>query len=537
MRRALPLLLLGGCFGTGGGDEGSGAAALPDAAPTERSRLEVSHASLNFGRLLPGESATAEVSLTSTGERPLRIESIQLEFGERNFSVLTGPLEDPDEDGVPGLAPGASMVLRVETRSAHDTTALGNLVIRSDDRARGEVEIALLTRFRAPTCLRVGPSRLDFEARPVGQAEELEVALSSCGPASVVLESLGVERPGAAFEVRTDAPLPMRVGPNGTRAYIRFAPPARGPFEDALTLISNDELNPSQRVQLRGEGLTNACPTAVSAEALAGVEGRILTLDGRASLDPDGQAGTPQRWFWTVIAAPEGSAALIRERFDDPRRPQDGGPEDDPTTPPAEPFTDLPGPWVVQPSVEDERTTANLDACEDTRSLTRVQVARDPLPAMEVELNWITAGLPDRRRPAGNQLDLHLLHPLTNAWFHAERDCYLDHCDLQWGAPNTSPILGEIPLGGGQRVELEQVEGGAYTIGVHYRRRFDLDGYDFGPAQARVRVRIRGNEHLDTQVRLPESGVLFDEGLMWEVVEVRFRPFEIRVLDRLAPRP
>jgi hypothetical protein len=218
--------------------------------------------------------------------------------------------------------------------------------------------------------------------------------------------------------------------------------------------------------------------------------GTVVTLDGAASVDPDGPDGRPATYEWVVLARPEGSLASPRESL--PREDAIDGPRDDTRTPSAVFFVDMVGQYTLELRVTDGQGLSN-DACNaaDNRL---VYIDSRPMPALEVVLENGPNGADELAAPPGVDLDLHLRHP-EGDWFTVPFDCSSDNSNPDWGMlgnPDDDPVLFSDAPGALERLlyprpENSEVIGRPYTVGVH--------GFDAPPGLAApftVTIRING---------------------------------------------
>ena len=229
----------------------------------------------------------------------------------------------------------------------------------------------------------------------------------------------------------------------------------------------------------------------------------MLTLDGSPSTDPDGQNQRPIVYEWTVLQRPMGSRANPVESFGDQLHPEDGGPEDDGSTPTAEFFVDIAGEYLLELTVTDRLgATAPSDTCPQPGA--RVRIVAEPLSDVHLQLLWSTPRDEDREDLNGADVDLHLSHPSGMGWFDSTYDCHYFNPTPDWGvlnqlADDPSLDIDDIDGGGPENINLNNPQdttllGGTYGVGVHYFRatQANFGGRDFGDSRATVRVFLGG---------------------------------------------
>jgi len=282
----------------------------------------------------------------------------------------------------------------------------------------------------------------------------------------------------------------------------------------------------SLQVPVTARGVGRQCPVAQAGEGEHRVQHLdIVHLDGSPSVDADGPDGRPIAWRWTVIARPDGSVAQVQEGYFDPAQPANGGLDDDPATPAALFFVDLPGDYTFELEVED------ADGCVDR---TRVLVQGCPCEGdgITVQVDWRPPGeaLPD----AGPvDLDLHLLHPNAENWFSRPFDCHYAEPRPDWGQvgfPGDDPVLdADVIDGGVERITLRLPEdtdrlGAPYLVGVDF---ILADGDPLGPeTDATLRVFVDGVLQLEVVQPLRD-------GEFWDAAQIDWPGGEVVYRDRV----
>jgi hypothetical protein len=359
-------------------------AALPDAARPDAASpdawisplsgsLLLSPLSIDFGDLAAGaRGVTQQVTVTNQGEGPLFIASLRLS-GARFTATLGGAdltpqrLRDPDADGTPGLAPGASVVLDVGYTSADGSRATGELFIESSAPFEPSGFVSLVANHTGP-CLHVRPATVEFGTVPVGAAARAPFTIQSCGTQPVRIERLTLTpEADASLSLAPDAlpqlpalvpamvpgqALPARdvtlvCSPTEARSYLA-----------TVEIQTNDPVQAVHPVSVACEGIADACPVPAVVEAALQVNvGESATLDAAPSSDPDGPGGRPVAYTWFVAERPNGSEATVSEA---------PGVPDDPTTPTATLTPDVAGTYEVMLTVADAHgLQAPSEICPD----------------------------------------------------------------------------------------------------------------------------------------------------------------------------
>jgi hypothetical protein len=493
-----------------------------DASPCV-GQLEIAPGELHFGLVAPGDAATRQISLTNTGGCPLQLTTLTLDGSQAFTPLLNGRdprrqpdvLQDPDDDGTPGLSPGASATLDVRFSADDNTPAAATLTIRHTG-ASATVEVPLSANQEG-ACLQVDPGVLSFEPVPLGQTADQILQLSNCGTLPTNITALHFsDDTDPAFTLRDELPLPVPVDHGGGQVItVRFAPMEARPHQGTLIIETDDPNQPTRRIGLLGLGAGQACPEA---HALPVDErqpvGAVLTLDGSASLAPTNPDGQPTTWQWRVIQRPAGSDTLMVEALRDPEDPSSGGLPDDVTTPQAQFVVDQPGRYVFQLDVSD-RQGARSDDCGQSAT---VVVVAGGASRLRVRLTWTTPGDPTVGDNQGTDLDLHLVHPLAESPEDARWACYSRNPVPDWGAegPVGDPTL-DVDDANGEGPETIVLTGPestadyarGYRVTVHSVR----DPHTFGPSIATVQV-------FGDNTLLGEAEAELDVGGWWTPFEI-----------------
>ena len=452
--------------------------------------LRVSPTPVDFGRVAENVSQVQLVTIENVGQVPVFFGDITL-AGDRRFIGLFGEtpigeagdaLADPDEDGTPGLDPGASFPVAIQYTATDLTPAHGVLSIAND---------GLITPMAVPLvangdegCAQIAPRRLDFGAGLINQDNTVPVLVESCGNGELVIERIDVVEGGDVFSVDTSA-LPFTLAAANLtsnpprypshRFPVTFRPPAEGEYEGRLSIVTNDPTSSAVPIPLSGTGSTTACPTPlIDRDDLEVTAMDIVDLDGSASTDIDGEDGRPTLYTWAIVDAPDGSSTTIVESIGQPTLPANGGPDDDPETPTARLFIDMVGRYIVELTVADEDgQSAPSEACP--REPARVEINAFPSQGLHVELYWEN-GDPLDGDAGRTDLDVHLLHPDAEDWFDRELDCYFGNPNPQWDAQGNQddPRIGVESTHLGPEIlvapSLSGDHGDPFRLGIHFYR-------------------------------------------------------------------
>jgi len=430
------------------------------------------------------------VTIENAGQTPVFFGELTLSgdpriiglFGETPLAEAGEALIDPDEDGNPGLDPGASFPIAIQFTATDLSPANAVLAIENDGLV-SPVEVPIVANGN-DGCAQIRPRRLEFGPGLIGRDNMVPVVVESCGNGELVIERIDVVEGGDIFSVDTSSlpyTLPaanLAADPPrypGQEFPVIFRPSGEGEFQGRISIVTNDPSSSAVPIPLTGTGALTACPTPViEQDDFAVTAMDVIALDGSTSTDLDGEDGRPAQYTWTLIDAPAGSSTRVVESIGQPTRPAAGGPEDDPATPTARLFVDMVGRYVVELSVTDsDGQTTPSDVCP--REPTQVVINAFPTEGIHVEMYWENGSVlnGDTGR---TDLDLHLVHPDADDWFDRELDCYFANPAPQWDAAGNidDPRIGIESTQVGPELLYARSLSGAhddpFRLGVHFYR-------------------------------------------------------------------
>jgi PGF-pre-PGF domain-containing protein len=211
--------------------------------------IAVDPATVEFGTVTIGDSASEDVTVTNTGNANLTITAVSLGGPD------AGAFDAPSLDEPITLAPGESVTEAVTfgPTSAGEKTA--TLSIESDDPAQQTTEIALSgTAEEAVSDIAVDPAAVEFGEVTVGGAATDSVAVSNEGDAPLDLTAVSVTGSDAGAFAVTDSGDGTVAPGETTTVEIEFAPESAGAKSAGLEIESNDPDAPSTTVPLSGTG-------------------------------------------------------------------------------------------------------------------------------------------------------------------------------------------------------------------------------------------------------------------------------------------
>lgn len=487
--------------------------------------VSVDPKSVDFGAVAVGTTATAEVTLSSTGDAALEITSLSLE-GSPDFIVTWGDVSYEAGGGVvafdppKSLAAGTTGGLVVTFTPGGDSPAAGTLTLATNVADQPTVTVPLSGNGTAK-CIEVAPLLLEYGAIPVGASSEKAIVVDNCGTTPITLSQvLLAEGSGAEFEL---APTPISpiVPPGGSLSLaVIYTPTAAGTHE-ATMLIESDAPESSVEVLLKGTATTDdvKCPIAVIevAEGEMVIPGSAIHLSGDESF---GGSGNIAAYKWTVDQ-PSGSAGIFTPN---------------PTHPNPTFLAEVVGVYTFELEVTDEIGTKS---CEPAKA-TVIVIGTG---GIHVEMTWSTPGDIDKTDTgpeAGADLDLHFLHPLAhedvstdgdkdgvpNGWFSQPWDCFWFNANPSWGELGNfddDPHLDQDDTGstGPENLNLDAPEEDlTYSVGVHYWN-------DHGYGDSSVAVRVYINAVLVVEL----LDVTLSNGDLWDIARIDWPSGQVTLME------
>ncbi|MCB9529398.1 MAG: choice-of-anchor D domain-containing protein [bacterium] len=522
--------------------------------------IAVNPRSHDFDRVPAGETEETRIQVTNIGQLDLTINRVLLN-GDQDFKPLIeigGELRDPrqipDGETVALLEPGRNINITVRYSPLVEGPNRAELVIFSNDPVSSEVAVSLTANGATP-CLQVNPPALEFRTSLVNRTDSRPMSIESCGGAPIEITRVYLEDADPAFELVEDS-LPMlpaimpayaqadrdaNLPPPSRSIEIAFTPREERIHNGKLIIESNDPVVPRREVPLLGRGVTNACPQARAAnDEFYVVPLDVVVLDGSPSIDQDGIDARPVAYEWVITSRPDGSVSQPHESFYDPAQPANGGLPDDIETPTAVFFVDLAGTYTAELRVRDNLGLDSI-ACENPAVVT---IVAKPEEAIHVQLVWRTPADDDETDLQGTDLDLHLLHPVASNWFDSIYDCHYANPIPDWGqignsADDPSLDIDDINGAGPENINLDQPEptealGAPYLVGVHYYNSRDrVDGTEYGPSFATVRIFIEGELSWDfTDNGNPGEKEMQAQDHFWDVAQISWPSGDVVTRDR-----
>jgi hypothetical protein len=244
-------------------DASGGTANIPlsgtgDAVPAPN--LTLSTTAVNFGQTQIGTKVSRDVTLTSTGNAPLDINTITVSGAAFSTETLSLPAT---------LQPNQQLTVTLTFDPTTAGAESGTLTVTSNDPS-GPATVSLGgngTTAVAPQ-LTVSPTAVNFGNVPLNVASKQSVTLTSTGTAPVTISAATVS--GPPFTV-SGATFPMTLNPNQSVTLgVQFNPTATGAASGQLTLTSDSTTSATTNIQLHGTGIAATTPQlTVSTNSLA----------------------------------------------------------------------------------------------------------------------------------------------------------------------------------------------------------------------------------------------------------------------------
>jgi hypothetical protein len=219
-----------------------------DAVPT--ANLTLSATSINFGQTQIGSKVSRTLTLTSTGNAPLNINTITISGAAFSLGTLSLPAT---------LQPNQQLAVTVTFDPTTEGSDAGTLTVASND-ASGPATVSLGgsgTTAAAPQ-LTVSPAAVNFGNVPLNTASTQSVTLTSTGTSPVTINAATAS--GPPFTV-SGATFPVTLNPNqSVTVQVQFDPAATGTATGQLTVNSNSTSGATTNIQLSGTGIAATTP-------------------------------------------------------------------------------------------------------------------------------------------------------------------------------------------------------------------------------------------------------------------------------------
>jgi hypothetical protein len=385
-RVAKPLALLGAVLlATACGDGG---------LQRVSAQLLVAGDTLDFGAVPVLNEKVLAVELTNTGRGRLVVRKLELLSTDTPFRIITPVTE---------IAGGDKATLELGFRPPAEAPYETKLTLDSNDEESQTRTFTLTGVGSTRAVMALSPALLDFGRVAEGTSVLKSFVVASQGSADLLLEQIAFADPTTStFSFVGSVKTPARVkAPSELLLAIKYTVPLGAPAEStgAVTVSGTDPDLPQAQVALKGT--VNRAPIPVIAPLPTGSPGMVVTLDGSASNDPDGDV--PLTYQWTLRQKPLGSSTQI------------GQPGSALTSMTLDP--DLPGEYEVELTVTDAAgAKAGVPA--------RARIVAEPAQKLLVEMFWDNAH---------TDVDLHFLRTQETAIGAVPDDCHYANATPDWG--------------------------------------------------------------------------------------------------------
>lgn len=443
----------------------------------------------DFGTLPVLHEKRVEVPVLNVGRAPLTVSNVTLGKADGVFQVIVAPQR---------VETGITENIVVAFVPPAEQTYEDTLRFETDDTDNPFVSVLLQGRGSTRAAMTVEPTALDFGRIGECSSSVRQLTIRSTGTADLVLNEIAFTddtSPAYSFvgSTRTPATIPT-TGSNGLPGEIQLtvkvavAAGSTGALTGAIRLKTTD---PERReVIIPLTTTVNRAPVPHIDMPGVAAPGQTVTLEGGASMDPDGDL--PLSYRWTLRSKPLSSNTTL------------GTPDQPQTSMTLDPS--VPGAYEVQLDVTDAQGVKN---CMPARTT----VVAAPAQKLLVELFWDNTG---------TDLDLHVTRTPSAPLFSIPDDCYYQNRTPDWGVPmgNDNPeLLRDALTGYGP-----EVFGYVNPIDTTYRVTVVFNNDLLSPtpsSRATVRVYLYGILKAELQKTLTKKGDV------WRVVDVRWPSGEV----------
>ncbi len=457
-----------------------------------RPRLSPPGSPVEFGLLPVLNQKRVEIPLTNVGRAKLTVSNVALTKDDGIFRIESKP-----EIVESGLTENIVVVFTPLAEQSYEDT----LVFETDDEENLRLELSLTGTGSTRAIIEVQPPMLDF-GRVAQCASTVQlVTILSKGTADLVIEEIAfTEGTSSAFSfVGSVRPAMVKtIDANGLPGQIQItvrvsaAATSEGTLTGGIRIRSTD---PERReVIIPLTATVNRAPVPNIAMLGNGAPGQRITLDGSASMAPDGDA--PLTYKWTIRSKPLASSTTI------------AAPEAAITEMTLDAM--VPGAYEVQLDVTD---STGAKSCQPARAT----VVASPAQKLLVEMFWDNPG---------TDLDLHVLRNTMALLNTTPDDCYYQNRTPDWGVVGNTmddpAFVRDALTGYGPEVfgYVNPVDG-TYRVAVMFENELLSP---MPPSRVTVRVYLFGI------LKAEASKTLQQKGNVWEVVDVTWPSGDVRVL-------
>jgi hypothetical protein len=472
-------------------------------------QIEVDPPQLDFGAGIVNQQNVLNLTVKDVGSGPLTVMGVSFDPTTSVFSA-----GDVPKSVLPSLsAPLPIIFVPLKAHEVYD----GAVTIRSNDPKNPMVRVPL-HGVGGVRHIDVEPKSIDFGVVNEGTSPRRAIQISNTGGDPLVITAVtwtstsvdltlvqsGLVRSGGMVLPKTS-----------TAVEVQYAPVDLGGDQGVVTIVSNDEMTPMVTVPVKG--MANLAPHAIAwgcdmplVPHQAGCDDAMLEhvvhwsylklvgLDGRQSVDPEGQPIASYRW--KLITEPMNSHALIFASSEDITLRNRAT---------SSIQVDEIGNYDVRLIVQDVHGLDSFDLPES-----HVMVLPHDL---DIRLRW----------DVDVDIDLHVVEPGGHVGDYGNgmaltstgSDCCAFNRDPNWGnlmSHADDPSLDMDVVNGSQpeTVSLDfPQDGGTYKVYAHY-----CSSRTHVPANVILEVYVRGT--LARRVPMLDPGYAIREGELWHAADV-----------------
>ncbi len=229
---------------------------------SDEAKIFVSTSNIEFNEIKVGETASKNINITNTGLKPLKIDKIELSYGEENFAI-------PTFSGPVILAIGDTFNLRVVFTPKAIGQCDGGVVITSNAFLQNETNINLsgagTDEVQVPT-ISVSSTKLNFDTVQVLETKFITITVNNTGNVPLNIESITLpQNDPVVFDVEEGGDTPYAIDPGQSAdVVVSFQPTSEGNFTGLLEIQSTDPNNLITKVALAGKGYIVDTTTSVN---------------------------------------------------------------------------------------------------------------------------------------------------------------------------------------------------------------------------------------------------------------------------------
>ena len=241
--------LLSGCAGLVGGSK----------TTTGPAAFQVNPTALNFGKVGVGKQATQTIAVANTGTMPVSITQATLSNPQFSLTGVTLPMS---------IGTGQSGNFTVGVKPSTAGTLTGTLTVQGSDGAAPAVVNLSATAVVSAPQISLSSTSVQFGTVSDGSTGNATLLISNNGNADLTISVVSVAGTGFGVSGIT-TPKAISAG-QSLSAGLTFQPTVAGAASGAISITSNDPVNPTMTVALSGTGSTAAAgqlqanPTSLS---------------------------------------------------------------------------------------------------------------------------------------------------------------------------------------------------------------------------------------------------------------------------------